>query len=196
MNKRIFLIFCLTAGLSACVASYSLVNPGPAMVGDLTIRASDTWNRAPDHMIVYSRKNAQVWTQDGLLLDRIIIIPGVADGQSLFKSKQKDAALPKFRSDMLPNEIEELSESSIAKLLGEGQAAVTTANLRPHRFGENQGFMFDFGAILSDGPDYRGMAGAFVANEMLYVILYIAAEPYYFGKHLEEAETIIKTAHL
>lgn len=194
MIRHIFLILSLAASLGACVAGYSLVNPGTSMVGDLTISSSDTWNLAPT--LAYSRKKAQVWTQDGLLLDRIIIIPGVANGQSLFKSRQKDAALPKFRSDMLPNEIEELSESSIAKLFGEGEAAVTTMNLRPHRFGENQGFMFDFSAILADGPDYSGMAGAFVANEMLYLILYIAAEPHYFDKHQEEAATIIKTAHL
>ncbi len=82
------------------------------------------------------------------------------------------------------------------KLFGEDEVALSTMNPRPHRFGDIQGFMFDFSAILADGPDYSGMAGAFVANEMLYLILYIAAEPHYFGKHQEEAATIIKAAHL
>lgn len=195
MNRHIFLIFCLAISLTACsVATYTLVSPGTSMVGDLTISSSNTWNLSP--ATAYSRKKAQVWTQDGSLLDRLIIIPGVPDGESLFVSRQKDAALPKFRSDMLANEIQELSESSISKLFGEGEVAVSTMNLRPHRFGDNQGFMFDLNAILSDGPEYRGTVGAFVANEMLYFILYIAAEPYYFGKHLEEATTIIQTAHL
>ena len=195
MNRHIFLIFCLAVSLTACsLATYTLVSPGTSMVGDLTISSSDSWNLS--HATAYSRKKAQVWTQDGLLLDRLIIIPGVPDGESLFVSRQKDAALPKFRSDMLANEIQELSESSISKLFGEGEVAVSTMNLRPHRFGDNQGFMFDLNAILSDGPEYSGTAGAFVANEMLYFILYIAAEPYYFGKHLEEATTVIQTAHL
>ena len=194
MIKRIIPLLLFAVTMSGCVTGYRLVAPGTTTVGNLQVESSARWNQAP--YMTYARKNTQVWTQDGLLLDRIIIIPSVPDGEALFKTKQKDAALPKFRSDMLPNEIEELSESSITKMFGEGEVTVTTTNLRPHRFGGNQGFMFDLSVVLADGPDYSGMVGAFVANEMLYMILYIAAEPYYFDKHAEEAAAIIKTAHL
>lgn len=194
MIKRIIPLLLFAVTMSGCLASYRLVPPGTSTVGNLMVKSSATWNQAP--RMASSRKNTQVWTQDGLLLDRIIIIPGVPDDETLFITRQKDAALPKFRSDMLPNEIEELSESSITKLFGEGEVTVATRKLRPHRFGENQGFMFDLSVVLADGPDYSGMVGAFVADEMLYMILYIAAEPYYFGKHADEAAAIIKTAHL
>ena len=40
------------------------------------------------------------------------------------------------------------------------------------------------------------MVGAFIANDLLYVISYFAAEPYYFGKHVDEAKIIIETASL
>ncbi len=194
MIKRIIPLLLFAVTMSGCVAGYRLVPPGTSTVGNLMVESAATWNQAP--RMASSRKNTQVWTQDGLLLDRIIIIPGVPDDETLFITRQKDAALPKFRSDMLPNEIEELSESSITKLFGEGEVTVATRKLRPHRFGGNQGFMFDLSVVLADGPDYSGMVGAFVADEMLYMILYIAAEPYYFGKHADEAAAIIKTAHL
>jgi hypothetical protein len=97
---------------------------------------------------------------------------------------------------MLPNEIEELTESSIVKLFGEGDVAVETTNLRPHRFGDDNGILFDMKVTVSDGPDYRGVVGAFVVAERLYFILYIGAEPYYYDKHLDEALVIIKGAHV
>jgi len=142
------------------------------------------------------RKSAQSWTQDGLLLDRLTIIPAVPDGEPLLKSQTKDAALPVFRKDMLPNEIEELVESTIVKQFGEGNAAVSTSNLRPYRYGENRGILFDVSATVTESPAYKGMVGAFVAQEHLYIMWYFAAEPYYYDKHLSTAEDIIRSARL
>ncbi len=125
-----------------------------------------------------------------------MIIPAVPSGDSIFKPGSKDAALPVFDSDMLPNEIEELTESSIVKLFGEGEVAVETSNLRPHKFGETDGFMFDMEVTVSDGPDYGGITGAFVADDKLYLIVYLGARPYYFEKHRDEALAIIRGARI
>ncbi len=197
MKIRIYLVLLLGMLGSGCVPmSFVAVVPGTVTVGDLNVTASTTWNAAPAIILPNTRKGAQVWTQDGLLLDRISIIPAVPDGESIFVSRDKSIALPTFKSDMLPNELEELVESSFVKFFGEGNAVVNTSGLRPHRFGEHRGVLFNFEASLTDSPDYRGIVGAFIANDLLYVISYSAAEPYYYGKHVDEAKRIIETASL
>jgi hypothetical protein len=197
MSRRVrsILILSFATLFSGCVA-YSLVEPGPTTVGDLRINASVAWNQAPTAMTPAARSGTKVWTRDGLLLDRIVIIPGVPDGEPIFKPAAKSQALPAFKADMLPNELEELTESSIVKLFGEGETAVTTINLRPHQFGENAGILFDVEAQISDGPDYRGIVGAFIYDAKLYIMIYVAAEPFYYDKHREEAEAIIKSARI
>ena len=194
MARTTVAILCIV--LSGCSTAYSLVAPGAVAVGPLSVQASGGWNRAPDTQTRSARPNAETWTQDGLLLDRLVIIPGVPDGESLLVSRSDSAALPVFRADMLPNEVEELFESSMLKLFGEGNAVVSSDGLRPHRFGDNVGSLFEIDAIVSDSPRYRGLVGAFVANDELYALYFLAAVPYYFDKHLDVAQRTIQSAVL
>ncbi len=194
MQTRTLLILSLFLGISGCVTGYTLVAPGVASVGDLQVQAGSGYNLVPTAMAPMSRKNSQLWTKDGPLLDRISIIPGVADGESLLVSSNKSAALPVYRKDMLPNDLEELIESTIVKILGEGNVAVDTRNLRPQQYGNIRGVMFDLTATVSDNPDYEGVVGGFIANERLYVIMYLAVEPHYFGKHQSAAMSVIESA--
>ena len=184
------------AFLSGCVTSYSLVDPGPAAVGALNVDVDGSWNRAPPGHTPFARAGTETWTQDGLLLDRLVIVPGVPDGEAILKERDESAALPPFRADMLPNELEELVESTLLKTLGEGRSAVHTENLRPHRFGEHLGVLFDFQATVSDSPQYHGVSGAFIADDTLYMLYYLAAVPHYYEKHRVSATRIIESAHL
>jgi hypothetical protein len=97
---------------------------------------------------------------------------------------------------MLPNEIEEFVESSVVRLFGESNATADTSGLRPHTFGANRGFLFDMNLTASEGPNYRGICGAFVNEEKLYLLLFLGAEPYYFEKHQAEVLSIIEGARL
>ncbi len=195
MMKRILIPLLAMTMLAACAPmTFSLVVPGVVTVEDLKLQADSGWNSAPPFATQSTRRGSVAWTKDGLLLDRLVIIPGVPDGESILVSQQKTAALPVFRADMLPNEIEELVESTIVKLFGEGQAVVNTANLRPHRFGEHRGVLFDLTATVTDSPGYRGLVGAFIASEKLYLAYFLAATPYYYDKHIAAAETVIKSA--
>ena len=196
MMKRYKVIpFVLLLALSGCVSTkYVLVTPGVVAIDDLAVQAGTGWNQAPAVATPSARKTAATWTKDGLLLDRFSIIPGVPDGESLLIVKDKSAALPVFRADMLPNEIEELVESTIVKVFGESQAVVNTANLRPYRYGDNAGVMFDLEATVTDSPRYSGIVGAFIANEKLYIMFFLGAQPHYYDKHLAEAESIIRSA--
>jgi len=195
MMRRLLPLMILGALLGGCVA-YTAVAPGQVDFASLRITTSQAWNQAPTAATPASRRASKSWTQDGLLLDRIMIIPAVPSGESIFVSRNKDAALPLFDASMLPNEIEELTESSIVKLFGEGEVAVETMNLRPHKFGNDRGFLFDMQVAVSDGPDYGGITGAFVSNEKLYLIVFLGAKPYYFDKHLDEALAIIRGARV
>jgi hypothetical protein len=179
--------------MASCV-SYTLVSPGSKTFGGLEVSTSQTWNRVPAQLSPASRKDARVWTQDGVLLDRLMIIPAVPEGETIFRSQSKSQALPAFRSDMNPKEIEELTESSITKLFGEGQVIAETSKLRPHRFGDHQGFLFNLHLAVNDGPDYGGIVGAFVVAGKLNLVVFLGAKPYYFDKHKDEALAVIRGA--
>ena len=196
MLIRNLLTLLFVATLAGCVTGYTLVTPGINSAEDLQVSAGGGWNLAPALASPAARKGSQTWTQDGLLLNRLVIIPAIADGETVLISQAEDAALPVFRKDMLPNEIEELMESSLVKLWGEGNVTVGTANLRPQTYGDDRGLMFDIDVKLTDSPDYRGTVGAFVADEKLYTIWYIAAIPHYHDKHSASAESIIKSARV
>jgi len=196
MTIRLSLTALLALGmLSACV-SYSAVRPGTVSFNGLQVDTSQAWNLAPGSASPASRSDSRVWTQDGILLDRIIFIPGVPNGQPIFKQESGDQVLPAFGSDMMPNEIEELTETSIARLFPKGQISVETSNLRPHRYADNQGFLFDMDILLTDGPDYGGIAGGFVADNKLYLMVFLGAKPYYFEKHRDEVLAIIRGARI
>lgn len=197
MIYRISSLVALAVLASGCVATnYTLVEPGARAFAGMQVNATSGWNQAPPMSTPSMQKGAVLWTHDGPLLDQLIIIPGVADGQPLMKSSNKSAAMPLFKKDMLPNEIEELTESTFVKYFGEGNAVVTTKNLRPQRFGEYRGVMFDVDATVSENPNYRGTAGAFVANDKLYMMFFLGAVPHYFDKHSAAATSVIQSATL
>ena len=195
LKNNLVVLFFLVA-ISGCVPTYSLVTPGANSIENLQVETSSGWNMAPNALTLSARADSQTWTQDGLLLDRLVFIPSVPDGEPILKSRSDSSALPVFRADMLPNEIEELAESTFVKYFGEGSVAIGTDNLRPQRFGDHRGVMFDMNATVTDSPDYRGTVGAFIVDDELYLMFYLAAEPYYFSKHQSAAEAIIKSANL
>ena len=187
--------FTATLLLAGCI-TFHAVPPGESSFSGLTVSAQSTWNQAPRQWIRRMRPDAQAWTSNGLLLDRILFIPAIAPGETIFRELSSQDALPIFDSNMLPNEIEELVESSIAKLFGEGGAVVETSGLRPHRFGDDRGLMFDLSVSVSDGPDYRGVTGAFVSGERLNLIIFLAVIPHYYDEYRDEAVDIIKSARV
>lgn len=193
--KTRWLALAAAALLAACV-SITLQKPGTVRVGALQVTAQDSWNVLPAAMTPFARKGAQVWTRDGVLLDRLMIIPSVPEGEPLFSEPDKAIALPRFKADMLPDEIAQFTESSLVKLLGEGGTVVKTANLRPARFGEQRGVMFDLRATLTEGPAYRGTAGAFIASGQLNMVLFIGADPHYYDRSRPAAEAVITSARL
>ena len=56
--------------------------------------------------------------------------------------------------------------------------------------------MFDITATITDSPTQNGVVGAFIADDRLYMVVYMAAVPYYFEKHRDAAMAIIESARL
>lgn len=181
--------------LTGCeTMSYSLVPAGARQVGSLEFDVAGAWNAVPRSMTPAVRDDTQTWTRNGVLLDRFYVIPAVKEGQPLFRQHDQSEALPTFRAGMLPNELMELMESSVVKLFGEGNSVVSTANLRPYRFGQTPGTLFDFEATIINGPKYKGVVAMLKTGDELYVLIYMGADPYYFDKTLPDATTQIQSA--
>jgi len=177
----------------AAMAPVAPVAPGSTQVADLTLTAGAGWNE-----LTQSKDDHRAaWTRDGVSIDRLWVFAGIADGETLLEEpKNSGAAFPKFRSGMLPNELVAFTESYLGKLFGEGDAVVTTMNLRPQRFGSQDGVRFEAAIQVADGADRKGVIGAFVANTRLYMVMYLAADPYYFDLNREAAEQVIASARL
>lgn len=194
-NARTGWLLLVLVLLTGCVAPpYILQESLPVTYGALTVDPGQSWNQASKQLTPLSRDSSITWTQDGILLDRLMIIPGVADGESLLEEPADAAAFPTYRAGMLPNEVAELVESSVLKLLGEGDAVVNTSNLRPTRFGEVRGFMFEIEGIPADSPVLKGTVAAADYQGELYLMIYLAAEPYYHDKHRQAALAVIESA--
>ena len=194
VNKR-HLVSMLCVLLGACVTGYALVTPGSTMVGDLQVRTGPGWNQVPAAAIPWARNGTVAWTMNGMSLDRLVIITGVPDGESIYFGRQA-TDYPVFRAHMSEPELCALLAETIQQAQGTNRTTVKTGGIRPHRFGRAEGMVFDIDADVLDGPAYRGVAGAFVAGGKLYLLYFLAAVPYYFDQQIAAAESVIESASL
>lgn len=180
--------------MQGCMSSqFSILQPGHHAFGSFTVQAADAaWNRAPQQLTPHLYEGSQLWTRDGPLLDSLTLLPGIPDGGYLFVSPSKSPIYPAYRAGMLPNEIAELLESSLARLNGP-EVLVSSSGLRPYPVAGMQGLLVDLQLTGADGPSRRGRAMAFVQNRELYVLLYLAAWPHYAEKHLDAAMTVMNS---
>ncbi len=187
--------FLLLMVMSGCVPqAFTLVTPGAVTVGSVTIQVEAGWNEVNPAYVAYLRKGGATWTRDGLLLNRIIVVPSTAAGEPLFKEPKASAAYPKFRADMLPHEVAAFVESSLTKIAGEGEVLATSSNLRPARYGDAPGIVFDISLSFADAPEQRGVVGAFVIDDQLSFVAYLGAHPYYSERDRSRGEAIVASA--
>ncbi len=185
----------ILASLASCtqLLSYGLMPPGTHQIGNLTVENPESWNRA-SNAAPFGWRGTEVWSQDGILLDRLIVVPQVPDGKPIFKALNKTDRLPVFAAAMLPNEIMELIEASLPHALGVSGSTVVTSLVRPQHYGEDPGILMEVSGSIEGATDYSGLIGAFVGGKELYLLIHVAAEPYYATKHRSRAEALIKSA--
>lgn len=173
--------------LAGC-GGYGMVAPGQVSLGAMSVEPVSAWNKPGG-----KTGGRVVWTQQGIYLDRITFIDGIRDGKPLF-AFGKRAEFGLFRAAMLPNEVMELTESSLAKL--HNSALVETGGLRPAPFGGAPGFRFDYHYVSAMDVPMKGLAAGAVVEGRLYLILYEAPETHYFEAGLPEAEAVIQSVSL
>lgn len=173
--------------LAAC-QSYSMVGPGNVTTPAMQVATDQAWNKSPQKLA-----GNQLWTLDGQMLNAIVFLEGIEDGKPLFKVSKK-AEYGVFRSNMLPNEVMELAESSLAKIMN--TSATSTSNLKPITFAGSKGFQFNYTYVTDLDVPMKGLASGAIINGKLYLILYHAAETHYYGKTLPEAEHIVASARV
>jgi hypothetical protein len=181
--------------LAGCASGYGLVKPGTVPVNALEVDVGAGWNRVPGSELPWAWNQTQVWTQNGLSLDRLVLIPGIEDGDSIYFPN--DAIdYPLFRTDMTDAGLVELVGRTIELAQGANRTEVTTSAVRPQRFGDVQGVLFDLEAAVHDGPAYLGSAGAFVSDGCLFLVYFLAASPWYYEQQSASAlATIVSARH-
>ena len=179
--------------MTACAGGYRLVTPGTVEAGGLRLEADSGWVSIPGDNTPWTRRDTRVWTRNGITLDRLVIITAVPDGEPIYVARD-DRAYPVFSTEMSADDLRTLVARTIELAQGANLTEVNISNARPHRFGSSSGELFDLAATVLDGPEYRGLAGTFVARERLYVLYFLGAVPYYYEEGVASAEAVIRSA--
>jgi len=179
---RFVALLLLLAGCS----SMERVEPGTFTIKDaLTVSADGRWNRLEP-----PRDGAEIWTADGMTLDRLAFYVGVAEGETL--GAAPSAKAPRWRASMSPHDVVELYEALVTQ---EG-SAFRLERLAPAQFGGRQGFLFEHTTVPRDGPALGGLAYGAVAGGKLYLMSYTAPKNYFYAKHLAAVRAIAASARL
>lgn len=177
--------------LSSC-AGYKLVPAGAsASVGAITVVPNETWNKVP----FKPGKRSSYWTQNGQFIDELLFVDGLAEGGSIFKERNKSLPMPKFKADMLPNDVQDLVSSSIKNSAG-GEITINTSTLKPREVSGKFGFTFKIDFFNSDGLLFKGDAIAVISEEKLYMILSVAAATHYYERSTGEIEQIFASMEI
>jgi len=183
--KRLLLLLIMLI-YSGC-APYTLVKPEPHEIRGITITPTNAkWNK-----VTYT--NPTTWTADGVMLNSIVFFAGVKDGEPLFKTAKQEQ-YPVYTTDMLPNEIMELVESTVAKHYG--ATISSSGNLKPVMIDNNPGFQFTIDFLTQDSIPRRAYIAGASKSGLLYLIFYQATSLYYFDKYLADIMAMVGTARL
>ncbi|MCF2910932.1 hypothetical protein L1285_21745 [Pseudoalteromonas sp. DL2-H2.2] len=181
------LIISMLLMLNAC-AAFKLVKSQQTTVHGITLTPTSTWNKAGFNQ----HKKSELWTKDGLGLNELYIIGNINEGESIFKSHNKELPLPSFKTGMLPNELEEFIKTSLKNSHG-GKISVTTENMAPVELGDGIAFRLQLSYFLEHGLKKSVDALLTTKNDKLYVIMYVAPSLHYAQKHQAEINSIFNS---
>jgi hypothetical protein len=187
-------LFCTLVLLSGCVA-YTLVPAQTTAVSKagMSVTPSTAWNKSPANPTLNGI--AEVWTQDGPLLNQLTFIGGLKDGQTLIRAAPGATTKPPlFKSTMLPQEIVEFVEKSYRVQTSSPIFNVT--NVKPSTFSGQPGVQFDFDFTTQDEVRRKGRAAGAIKNGLLYLMIYDGAAVHYYDRNLAEFDRIVASAQI
>ena len=171
--------------LTACAtAGGKLQTKGEATAFDMTLTSSLDWAR------IKSRRN-ELWTIDGVGLNRLIIFSKVKPGEHVFQVVRERKSRPDgpwFRAGMRLDELQKLVADGF---VDQQWVGIQTTNLRPHIFGTIEGIRFDVEMTNPDGLIYKGTAAVAERNKLLNVLVWIAPKEYYHGRDAAAVDAML-----
>ena len=183
---RVLLVCMLLSLLTACGGG-RLVQPGTAEAGDIVVDTPLAWSR-----FTFSRY--QIWTVDGIALNRLYFIPSVRNGEHVFLERRATKRRPDgpvYRTGMRPDEIRDLLLDAFSE---GGAVGVASGELRPARFGDRDGLRFEFSASTDTGLLYRGQALAAERGDTLAVLVWMAPTEFYYDRDVAGVTRLLDSA--
>jgi hypothetical protein len=176
-------------------AGWKLVNAGaPTAVAksSLTVTAGQAWNRWSVRPI----KKGEVWTLDGVNLNELYFVSGLAPGETLYRDlKKKDHPLPALGARMQLTDIPDFVESSVRVELN--TSVFTMKEVQPTKFAGRDGVRFTYEYAVEGSPLVRrGLGAGTIVNGTLDLILYTAPGVYFYDRDAPKVEAIIASARL
>jgi hypothetical protein len=176
VNSRKYLdrssVFALALFAAGCAQATLVPADKPVAVGNgVTVTPQRQWNQINiDHIL---------WTADGPNINSVNFYTGIKPGKPLFHIfGVNDKQLGVFDPKMLPNDIQDMVVSTVAK---QGFQNVRSGNLAPCPFGTTTGFCFDLDFATTDGLQMKGMTKARKQGDTLDVLLFMAPVEYFYG---------------
>jgi len=184
---RMFALLMAIAVLAGC-ADERLVQPGVASAnGGIVIDTSLAWSR-----FVFPRY--EIWTIDGIPLNRLYIVPAVKSGEHVFlehRARADQADAPTFHAGMRAEEIRDIVLDALTET---GAVNIQSEGLRPARFGTVDGLRFEFRASTAAGLRYRGMVLAAARGDQLTFLLWMAPAEYYYDRDAGSVDRLLDSA--
>ena len=137
------------------------------------------------------RSTTRVYTRQGIEFDRLYLVGGVDDGSTIFKQQYAGGAEP-FDADGPLTGIADMVAGSIEAVRRDGAAEITATNVSERGFTGLPGVQFELGA--ASPTSHRGAGGAFVFEERLYAVVFLAESPDAFERNQASVEQIIDSA--
>lgn len=181
------------APAAPALAGWKLVEQGkPVAVAKSTLKVTpgEAWNRGSLRPI----KTSEIWTLDGVNLNELYFVTGLAAGGTLYRdTKKKDQPLPKFKAGMELTEIPEFVESSTRLALSTSVFEMT--EVQPTTFAGQAGVRFSYQyAVEGSSLKRRGLGVGTVVGGKLHLITFTAPSLYFFERDLAKVEAIIASA--
>jgi hypothetical protein len=189
---KLFILLVLTAGCAT--KKYASLDPASLPLGQMNVSVGEGWLRAPEVETPEKRSISRTLSRETLDRDRLMLIPGVNHGQSIFDNNGGVTSLPVFDADMNMEQIANLVGQSMQQALWKGSSTVSVSEVRGHGYLGTPGFLFDIEVDMLSGPDHKGFAGGYVHEERLYVNIFVAESPAHFNEHKEAAMQVIESA--
>ena len=180
---------------AAALAGWKIMpqkTPVAVAKSNLTVTPRSDWNRWSSR----PSKKGEVWTLDGVSLNELSFFAGVANGESIYKERnKKDKPLPKFDAKMTLPDIVQMFEASNRIIMETSLFKVD--QVEPATLAGHKGVRFTYEYTVKDEEVRRkGEGRAAVIGGKLYLINFVAPAIHYHDAGIDEARAIMDSARL